>query len=41
MASAEWYFDFVSPFSYLQCEQLPALEARLRVHYRPVLFAGY
>ncbi len=40
MASAEWYFDFVSPFSYLQCEQLPALEARLRVHYRPVLFAG-
>jgi 2-hydroxychromene-2-carboxylate isomerase len=40
MASAEWYFDFVSPFAYLQCEQLPALEARLRVHYSPVLFAG-
>ena len=40
MASAEWYFDFVSPFSYLQCEQLPALETRLRIHYRPVLFAG-
>jgi 2-hydroxychromene-2-carboxylate isomerase len=40
MASAEWYFDFVSPFSYLQCEQLPGLEARLRIHYRPVLFAG-
>ena len=40
MASADWYFDFVSPFSYLQCEQLPALETRLRIHYRPVLFAG-
>ena len=40
MASAEWYFDFVSPYSYLQCEQLPALETRLRIHYRPVLFAG-
>src|SRR5215468_2927277 len=40
MASADWYFDFVSPFSYLQCEQLPALERTIRVHYRPVLFAG-
>lgn len=40
MASADWYFDFVSPFAYLQCEQLPALETKLRIHYRPVLFAG-
>jgi len=40
MASADWYFDFVSPFSYLQCEQLPALERSIRVHYRPILFAG-
>jgi len=40
MASADWYFDFVSPFSYLQCEQLPAIESRMRIHYRPVLFAG-
>jgi 2-hydroxychromene-2-carboxylate isomerase len=40
MASADWYFDFVSPFSYLQCEQLPALERVIRVRYRPVLFAG-
>ena len=40
MASADWYFDFVSPFSYLQCEQLPALERAIRVRYRPVLFAG-
>ena len=40
MASADWYFDFVSPFSYLQCEQLPALERTIRVRYRPVLFAA-
>src|SRR5258708_19300441 len=40
MASAEWYFDFVSPFAYLQCEQLARLEPNLRIHYRPVLFAG-
>ena len=40
MASADWYFDFVSPFSYLQCEQLGALERLIRVHYKPVLFAG-
>ena len=40
MPSADWYFDFVSPFSYLQCEQLPALEAGLRIRYRPVLFAA-
>ena len=40
MPSADWYFDFVSPFSYLQCELLPRLEQSLRIHYRPVLFAG-
>ena len=40
MPSADWYFDFVSPFSYLQCEQLPGLAKSLRIRYRPVLFAG-
>jgi len=40
MASADWYFDFISPFSYLQCEQLPALERGLRVHYKPILLAA-
>ncbi|MEO8738547.1 MAG: 2-hydroxychromene-2-carboxylate isomerase [Casimicrobiaceae bacterium] len=40
MPSAEWYFDFVSPFAYLQCEQLSAFENRLRIRYKPVLFAG-
>jgi 2-hydroxychromene-2-carboxylate isomerase len=35
---ADWYFDFVSPFSYLQCERLQALAASIRPH--PVLFAA-
>jgi 2-hydroxychromene-2-carboxylate isomerase len=37
---ADWYFDFVSPFSYLQSEQLGALAPAITVRYRPVLFAG-
>jgi 2-hydroxychromene-2-carboxylate isomerase len=37
---ADWYFDFVSPFAYLQSEQLAALAPALSVRYRPVLFAG-
>jgi len=40
MASVDWYFDFVSPFSYLQSEQLASLGPKTRVRYRPVLFAG-
>ena len=40
MPSADWYFDFVSPFSYLQGERLPTLSPRLSIRYRPVLFAG-
>jgi len=37
---ADWYFDFVSPFAYLQSEQIAALAPRITVRYRPVLFAG-
>ena len=33
----DWYFDFVSPFAYLQCERMPR---ELRVRPRPILFAG-
>jgi 2-hydroxychromene-2-carboxylate isomerase len=35
---ADWYFDFVSPFSYLQCERLQPHAASMRPH--PVLFAA-
>jgi len=37
---ADWYFDFVSPFAYLQSEQLHSLAPRIAIRYRPVLFAG-
>ena len=33
----DWYFDFVSPFAYLQCERMPR---ELHVRPRPILFAG-
>jgi 2-hydroxychromene-2-carboxylate isomerase len=37
---ADWYFDFVSPFAYLQSEQLASLAPRISIRYRPVLFAA-
>ena len=40
MPSADWYFDFVSPFAYLQSEQLGELGPGVRLRYRPVLFAA-
>jgi 2-hydroxychromene-2-carboxylate isomerase len=40
MTKLEWYFDFISPFSYLQSEQLHLLPAEVEIHFKPVLFAG-
>jgi 2-hydroxychromene-2-carboxylate isomerase len=40
MPSADWYFDFISPFAYLQSERLQSLAPTIRVRYRPILFAG-
>jgi len=37
-ASIDWYFDFVSPFSYISLYRLKELSAP--VVYKPVLFAG-
>ena len=37
---ADWYFDFVSPFAFLQSEQLATLPPRISIRYRPVLFAA-
>ena len=37
---ADWYFDFVSPFAYLQSEQLATLAPGITIRYKPVLFAG-
>ena len=38
--SAEWYFDFISPFSYLQFKSFQRLPDSLEVRLVPVLFAG-
>jgi 2-hydroxychromene-2-carboxylate isomerase len=40
MPSADWYFDFISPFAYLQSERLSTLSPKLSLRYRPVLFAA-
>jgi 2-hydroxychromene-2-carboxylate isomerase len=36
--SVDWYFDFVSPFSYICLHRLP--ELGVAVNFKPVLFAG-
>ena len=40
MQRADWYFDFISPFSYLQLELFDRLPADVRVTLKPILFAG-
>ncbi len=37
-ASVDWYFDFVSPYSYIALHRLKELPAT--ISYKPVLFAG-
>jgi 2-hydroxychromene-2-carboxylate isomerase len=40
MKIIHWYFDFISPYAWLQSTQLDALRARAEVICSPVLFAG-
>ncbi len=40
MRPATWYFDVISPFSYLHLKQFGRLPGDLDVEYVPVLFAG-
>jgi 2-hydroxychromene-2-carboxylate isomerase len=40
LKTIDWYFDFVSPFSYLQSERLQAVSAQADIRFKPVLFAG-
>lgn len=35
-----WYFDFISPFAYLQRARVRELAATHAIEYRPILFAG-
>ena len=37
---ATWYFDFISPFAYLQLKQFSRLPTDLEIECVPVLFAG-
>ena len=37
---ADWYFDFISPFSYLQLERIGALRARLEITPIPIVFGA-
>ena len=40
MTKADWYFDFISPFSYLQIEQFDRLPAGVDVTLKPIVFAA-
>jgi len=40
MPELTWYFDFVSPFSYLAVRRLGELLPGVPIQFRPVLFAG-
>ena len=40
MKPADWYFDFISPFAYLQSEVLGRFDGKLAIRPLPVLFAG-
>src|SRR4051812_24236554 len=40
MTPVEWYFDFISPFAYLQFESLVQLPSTLQITFRPIVFAG-
>jgi 2-hydroxychromene-2-carboxylate isomerase len=40
MRKVVWYFDFVSPYSYIAFKRLHELPRNAAVEFRPVLFAG-
>ena len=40
MQRVDWYFDFISPFTYLARHRLAEIEERAPLRYQPVLFAG-
>ncbi|MEP7042739.1 MAG: 2-hydroxychromene-2-carboxylate isomerase [Dokdonella sp.] len=40
MMSATWYFDFISPFAYLQLPQILALRQRIDIAAKPIVFGA-
>jgi 2-hydroxychromene-2-carboxylate isomerase len=39
MRNADWYYDFISPYSYFGLLRLEELTNQLKIYYHPVLFA--
>lgn len=40
MKPAQWYFDFISPYAYLQAQRLQKLREYCELEPRPVLLAA-
>ena len=40
MSTVDWYFDFISPYAYLQWASFERLPGTVSVNFRPVLLAG-
>ena len=40
MRMLDWYYDFISPYCYLQCTMFPALPTGAQVRLKPVLFGA-
>ena len=40
MTEAKWYFDFISPFAYLQLARFSTLPGNLEITAVPVVFGG-
>ena len=40
MIKADWYFDFISPFAYLQNCRMDEFPSNLYINRKPLLFAG-
>jgi 2-hydroxychromene-2-carboxylate isomerase len=40
MRTLDWYFDFISPYSYLQCARFPVMPAGIDVRRKPVLLSA-
>lgn len=40
MKTIDWYFDFISPYAYLQSAKIEACAGGLRLRCKPILFAG-
>ena len=40
MTAVDWYFDFISPFAWLQLNAFDRLPEGTKINYKPILFAG-